>query len=253
MLEDSVSQRMTAPHTRKNSKPYRSKQKKQLRVAIILFSIGQKEWKRNCYRENNQEKTHNPLRWNKKKTTSSSLSHGDRHVWLENKSYGLLRGTRGHSSGSKQAWGTGLLSGGGPRRGHTGHIVECSSSRVTYCYTVLSPVKIHIYTCTEGMLETRLWHLTFTKCMKVRKDWKWWQENKRQHNACGGVLKLGCVLLVSGTDMQVSTVSEELHLKTTDCDWPVNVWFVSTSKFYSKLKRANSVKIHLTRKLHSSS
>lgn len=34
--------------------------------------------------------------------------------------------------------GTGLLSGGRPRRGHT---VECSSSRVTYCYTVLSPVK----------------------------------------------------------------------------------------------------------------
>lgn len=46
--------------------------------------------------------------------------------------------------------GTGLLAGGRPRRGHT---VECSSSRVTYCYTVLSPVKstyIHMHRSHAG-------------------------------------------------------------------------------------------------------
>lgn len=51
--------------------------------------------------------------------------------------------------------GTGLLSGGRPQRGHT---VECSSSRVTYCYTVLSPVK-SIYTHAQKARWKHAWHL----------------------------------------------------------------------------------------------
>lgn len=66
--------------------------------------------------------------------------------------------------------GTGLLSGGRPQRGH---IVECSSSRVTYCYTVLSPVK-SIYTHAQKHASD-IW----TNRMNVRKDWKRRQESKK--------------------------------------------------------------------------
>lgn len=84
-------------------------------------------------------------------------------------SYGLLCGTRGHSSGSKQAWGDGATVRGRPQRGHT---VECSGSRVTYCYTVLSPVKsIYIHAEEGGNMPLTSDILV---CVKVTKGWKWW-------------------------------------------------------------------------------
>lgn len=114
-----------------------------------------------------------------------SQPHGYWHIWLEKVMFCSM-GPGGHSSGSKQARGTGLLSGGRPQRGHT---VECSSSRVTYYYTVLSPVK-SIYTHAQ---KARWKHASdiWTNRMKVRKDWERCQESKRLYNAHGCTLKLG--------------------------------------------------------------
>lgn len=95
----------------------------------------------------------------------------------EKQSYDLLRETRGHSSGSKQAWGDGATVRGRPQRGHT---VECSGSRVTYCYTVLSPVKsIYIHAGDGGNMPLTS---DIYVCVKVRKGWKWWLVSKSTLN-----------------------------------------------------------------------
>lgn len=107
-------------------------------------------------------------------------------AYLAGKSYVLLHGTGGTFLRIQTGTGgTGLLSGGRPQRGHT---VECSSSRVTYCNTVLSPVK-SIYTHAR---KARWSHASdIWRNGKVRKDWRRRQGSRRLHNAHGCTLKLG--------------------------------------------------------------
>lgn len=177
---------MTAAHTRRNIKQYWWKQKYSCGWQS-LFSVGQKR-KEIVTGKTIKKKPHNPFGLNKKENKKNAIIITP---WLRARLAGKSKlcfapwdqGTFARIQTG--VGGTGLLSGqGGKPRG--GHAVECSSSgtgHVLLHWSVASTT--HIHTCTDGMLETRLWHLGFTKRLKVRKD------------------------------MKVSTISEELRLKTS--------------------------------------
>lgn len=131
--------------------------------------------------------------------------------------------------------GTGLLSGGRPQRGHT---VECSSSRVTYCYTVLSPVK-SIYTHvgnTPLTSEQTVWTSEKTGSGAGRA--------KRLHNAHGCTLKLGYLGLACIWHLLEFS---DFHF------WRLQTVLLCLVKFCFTVWRVYAVKIYVAWKINISS